>query len=171
MSRQNFFISAVAALTVAFHATAQDQVIIDSENNRNMVEDTLAAACTSTMSKQVLNCTATQMESTRALSEALDTYLSGNAPNPVASEKLYLDCAANFRAIDSQFEQTQITESYEAAVAQYFEYGFRGSLKCLQTIESVSAAYNIDYMPSVRDILHDMIDNARNGRIIPRISI
>lgn len=171
MQRAPFIISALTTLSVTFHASAQAERIIDSNENRVIIEESLSAACISTMADDVLLCTATQMEATRSLSEAFSTYLSLNTNDTSAQREINADCTANFRAIDLLFEQTQIQQGYETALSQYFEFGFRGSLKCLQTIENIADRNGLDYMPSVRRVLHNMINDAQNGRILPKINI
>lgn len=171
MQRTSIFVTALTVLSTSFHASAQTDTVIDSEKNRAVIEESLSAACVSTMADDVLICTATQMEATRSLSESFARYLSQNTNDNAAQREIDGDCTSNFRAIDSQFEQTQVEQGYETALSQYFEYGFRGSLRCLQTIEAIAERNDVNYMPSARRVLHDMIDDARNGRIVPKINI
>lgn len=138
---------------------------IDSAKNLRIVSAALDDACVSNKSRAVESCTATVMNSTLGVAHALESYLDRHYPGHGASRILARDCENNFNAIAAKYERDANTLGIESALPDYFRNGFLGSRKCLETIEGVSAQFNLTYMPSTVSLLHRKINDAESGKI------
>lgn len=170
--KKNILKAFAISLPMAFSqaASAQSPVIVDTLNNARRVDHYLADNCRSYRDSDVENCVNTQMELTLGLANAFQEYLDRHVPFHRAARPLAENCQNNFNAIVALTPPDVISSNPQRYLPLFVRHGFLGSRQCLETIESIGRSYGIDYMPTSRELLHDMIDNAEQGRLVFRFS-
>lgn len=146
-------------------AQAQAPVTVDNLNNARKVESYLATYCNSYKADDVQNCVETQLELTQGIANAFEDYVSENYPSLNISRRLDRECQNNFNAIVAQTPPSAIERNPYETLPVFVRNGFLGSRQCLLTIESIGKDIGVDYMPSARALLHDMINKAEKGEL------
>lgn len=147
---------------LAFVGTAQAMDVMDNDNATYGTLDALSNACVSYREKDVNNCVGTVIQMTNNVASTLKHDIS-----EIPVSKIDFACLDNFQNINTAIKQGR----YVGNTPLYVLEGFLAARFCLEAVERETKERNISFLPGARGLLHEMIDNAEQGKLVFRPQI
>lgn len=150
---------------------AQGMIVIDNQNNIATTEAYLGRDCKSYMAKDVERCVNTHLSLTKGLAESFITYIGQNNLGRSYQRAVATHCVDGIDAVVQRTPPALIAENPPQYLPRFVQDGFLSARTCLETVESIGNMIGVDYNPSSRARLHNIIDNAEQGSLPFRFRI